>query len=442
MFKKNTPLKVVLVIFITEIIILIGLGIAMQSKIIGIHNQIDTEEVTTLSEVDLEIQDLSKEVDGILIICSIIFVGIAIALAIYMSKVIVYPLNKYLKSKDEEKSTEQIEMGKIVLHTTEGIVVFNRDGSIALINPAAKRLLKIAPEDNTFEDVFHKYDKNINMEKIIYLENWTSTEQKVNIDDTYVNMFFAPFKDENNRPAGVMVLIQDITEHVRLDNMRKEFVADVSHELKTPLTSILGYSETLATSEYDKELQTKFLNVISSEAVRMTKLVNDLLTLSKYDNKKTNTEKTEFDLGELVKQAQENLQIEMDKKHQKVECFVTANVPNVYADRDGIERVVLNILSNSIKYTGEGGTIKIYVGFVYNDAYIKVIDNGIGIPEEDLNKIFERFYKIDKSRSYDVKGAGLGLYLVKNIVELHGGQIVCKSKLNEYTQFVFWLPNV
>ena len=113
LFKKNTPLKVVLVIFITEIIILIGLGIAMQSKIIGIHNQIDTEEVTTLSEVDLEIQDLSKEVDGILIICSIIFVGIAIALAIYMSKVIVYPLNKYLKSKDEEKSTEQIEMGKI-----------------------------------------------------------------------------------------------------------------------------------------------------------------------------------------------------------------------------------------------------------------------------------------------------------------------------------------
>ena len=209
------------------------------------------------------------------------------------------------------------------------------------------------------------------------------------------------------------MLIQDITEHVKLDNMRKEFVADVSHELKTPLTSILGYAETLSETDYDEEIRQKFLGVISSEAVRMTKLVNDLLTLSKFDNKKTEWERTEFDLGELVKQCQQNLQIEMEKKHQKVECFVTANVPNVYADRDGIERVVLNILSNSIKYTGEGGTIKIYVGFVYNDAYIKVIDNGIGIPEEDLNKIFERFYRVDKARTRQMGGTGLRTFNCK-----------------------------
>ena len=114
MFKKNTPLKVVLVIFITEIIILIGLGIALQTNIIGLHNQIEQEEITSLSEIDLEIQELSKDLDGILIICSVIFIGMAIILVIYTSKVIVYPLNKYLRSKDEEKSTEQIEMGKIV----------------------------------------------------------------------------------------------------------------------------------------------------------------------------------------------------------------------------------------------------------------------------------------------------------------------------------------
>ena len=333
-----------------------------------------------------------------------------------------------------------MQIETILLHMTDGIIAFNIDGSIIHINPAASRLLKITEDDNTFDKIFKKLKIDMNMEKIIYLENWTSTEQKLNIDDTYVNMFFAPFKDENNRPAGVMVLIQDITEHVRLDNMRKEFVADVSHELKTPLTSILGYSETLATSEYDKELQTKFLNVISSEAVRMTKLVNDLLTLSKYDNKKTNTEKTEFDLGELVKQAQENLQIEMDKKHQKVECFVTANVPNVYADRDGIERVVLNILSNSIKYTGEGGTIKIYVGFVYNDAYIKVIDNGIGIPEEDLNKIFERFYRVDKARTRAMGGTGLGLSIAKEILDQNNGRIDIKSKVHEGTEVVITIP--
>lgn len=253
-------------------------------------------------------------------------------------------------------------------------------------------------------------------------------------------MFFAPFKDENDRPAGVMVLIQDITEHVKLDNMRKEFVADVSHELKTPLTSIMGYAETLAEAEYDKDLQEKFLNVISSEAVRMTKLVNDLLTLSKFDGNKTEWERTEFDLGELVKQCQENLQIEMDKKKQKVECFVTANVPSVYADKDGIERVVLNILSNSVKYTGEGGTIKIYVGFVYNDAYIKVIDNGIGIPEEDLSRIFERFYRVDKARTRAMGGTGLGLSIAKEILDKNGGRIDIKSKAHEGTEVVITIP--
>jgi len=312
-----------------------------------------------------------------------------------------------LKENLNEVTRQKKQIETILLHMTDGIIAFDMEGKIIHINPAASRLLRITGAENTFDKIFKKLEVDINMEKIIYLENWTSTEEKVNIDESYLNMFFAPFKDENDRPAGIMVLIQDITEHVKLDNMRKEFVADVSHELKTPLTSILGYAETLSETDYDEEIRQKFLGVISSEAVRMTKLVNDLLTLSKFDNNKTEWEKTEFNLGDLVKQCQQNLQIEMDKKNQKVECFVTANVPNVYADKDGIERVVLNILSNSVKYTKEGGTIKIYVGFVYNDAYIKVIDNGIGIPEEDLNRIFERFYRVDKARTRAMGGTGL-----------------------------------
>ena len=162
-----------------------------------------------------------------------------------------------------------------------------------------------------------------------------------------LNMFFAQFKDENDRPSGIMVLIQDITEHVKLDNMRKEFVADVSHELKTPITSIMGYADTLLEGEYDKDTQNRFLNVIAEEARRMAKLVTDLLTLSRFDNNQVLQEKVKFDLGELVKQCQEKVQIEIDKKQHKVECFVTADVPKVYADREGIERVVLNILTNN-----------------------------------------------------------------------------------------------
>ena len=314
------------------------------------------------------------------------------------------------------------------------------DGKVIHINPAAKELLGLNDKDNTFEKIFKKLDIDINIEKIIYLENWTSSEQRKNVGDKFVNILFAPFQDENDRPAGVIAVIQDITEHVRLDNMRKEFVADVSHELKTPITSIMGYSDTLLEGKYDEDTRVKFLSVISSEARRMARLVTDLLTLSRYDNKKASKEMTSFDLGELVKKCIEKLKFEIEKKGHNVECFVTASVPPVLADKDGIERVVLNILSNAIKYTPDNGMIKVYVGFVYNDAYIKVIDNGIGIPEEDLDRIFERFYRVDKARSRELGGTGLGLSIAKEILDKNKGSIDIKSKIRKGTEVVIRIP--
>ena len=173
----------------------------------------------------------------------------------------------------------------------------------------------------------------------------------------------------------------------------------------------------------------------------MKKLVEDLLALSKYDNNENKQAKVEFDLGELVKHCQEKVQIEIEKKHQTVECFITADVPKVYADKDGIERVVLNILTNSIKYTPDEGNIKIYVGFVYNDAYIKIIDNGIGIPEEDLSRIFERFYRVDKARTREMGGTGLGLSIAKEILDKNDGSIDIKSpKDKKGTEVVIKVP--
>ena len=443
MFKKNTPLRIVLVVFIIEIIIFVGLGIILQKNITNIHNAINLEELTNLNQVSLEIEKLSKEIDMILIIFSLIFIAVAILLSVYMSRVIVYPLNKYLKSKNEEnekKSTEQIEMSKIILHTTEGIIAFNKDGSIALINPAAKKLLKISPEDNSFEDIFHKYNKEINLEKIIYLDNWTSTTEKVNVGETTLDVLFSPFRDKKDIPAGVIAFIPDIIEHERLNNMRKEFVADVSHELKTPITSIMGYTDTLLEGEYDEQTQKEFLGVIASEARRMARLVTDLLELSRIDSNKKRIKRESFDLGQMMKETQNKLAIELKKKKHQVENFVTADVPPVFADKDDIERVVLNILTNSIKYTPEGGLIKIYVGFVYNDAYIKIIDNGIGIPEEDLNRIFERFYRVDKARSRENGGTGLGLSIAKEILDKNGGSIDIKSEIGKGTEVVIKVP--
>ena len=343
-----------------------------------------------------------------------------------------------LNLKTANKQKNQVEA--ILLHIKDGIIAFDLAGNVTYINPAAIDFFKLEKDDDTFEKIFNKINLDVNLEKIVYLDDLTSFEQRVFINDKYINVFFAPFKDTKNRPNGILILLQDITEHVKLDNMRKEFVADVSHELKTPITSIIGYTDTLLEGEYDKEIQSKFLKVISTESQRMAKLVTDLLTLSRYDNNKNKVEITEINLGDMTKKCLEKVQPEIEKKHHKVECFVTADVPLVKADKYGIERVILNILTNSIKYTPENGNIKIYVGFVYNDAYIKVIDNGIGIPEKDLPRIFERFYRVDKARARELGGTGLGLAIAKEIIEQNKGSIDIKSEYGKGTEVVLRIP--
>ena len=348
---------------------------------------------------------------------------------------IVDELKQNLKDVNSEKKQKET----ILKHMTDGVVTFNMDGKVTYINPAAKRLLGLKNNEDSFKDIFGKF-KDINMEKIIYLDSWTSSEKKIENEQGTMSLFFIPYRDDLDMPAGIMVVIQDITEHVKLDNMRKEFVADVSHELKTPITSIKGYSETLLDGDCDKETEKHFLHVIDDNADRMEKLVQDLLTLSKYDNNRVTSKPTEFDLGELAKSCKEKFDIEIKKKNQEVNCFVTADVPSVYADRDGIERVILNILSNSIKYTPDGGKIDIYVGYVHNDAYVKIKDNGIGIPKNDLERIYERFYRVDKARSRQLGGTGLGLSIAKEIIEKNNGSINIKSKVDEGTEVVIQIP--
>jgi len=464
---KNIQFKIILIFFLVGIVIIGGLSIFY------IHS-LDYLQVEELSQ---KVAQLKINTAIALTICTVVFAIIGCLIAVFLSRYVIYPINKLIKSAEKiaeedsgnkkktkkkvevenlenvlglmttelkeklsEVSTQKNQIETILLHMTDGIIAFNREGEIILINPAAKKFLGIRPEDETFDDIFKKFDVNINMEKIIYLENWTSTEQRIQVNDKYVNVFFAPFKNETERPDGVIAVIQDITEHVKLDNMQKELVADVSHELKTPITSIMGYADTLLEGEYDKETQTKFLNVIATEARRMARLVTDLLTLSRYDNNKKNIRKESFDLGDLVKKCQDKLAIEIKKKHHKVDCFVTADVPPVYADKYDIERVILNVLTNSIKYTPDGGEIKIYVGFVYNDAYIKIFDNGIGIPEEDLGRIFERFYRVDKARTREMGGTGLGLSIAKEILDKNGGSIDIKSVVGQGTEVVIRIP--
>ena len=468
---KNIQFRILLIFLIIGIAFIVGISCYSISVLENLKNM--------QNQVELQ-QNLTNQIENLKSISAVslgTFFIIILIMGIFISKSITKPITKLIKSVEKitagedvklesengtdtqigelvnaftlmtnelkqnineiERQKKQIET--ILLHMTDGVIAFNMEGKIIHINTAAKNLLKLEQKDNSFEKIFNKLKLNINLEKI-NLENWTSSEHRLTIGDKCVNLFFVPFQDENNRQAGLIVVIQDITEHVKLDNMRKEFVADVSHELKTPITSIMGYADTLLEGEYDKDTQQKFLGVISSEARRMARLVTDLLTLSKYDSKKVKLEETEFDLGELTKKCQERLKFEIEKKHQNVECFVTANVPPVSADKYGIERVVLNILSNAIKYTPENGKIKIYVGFVYNDAYIKIIDNGIGISEQDLTRIFDRFYRVDKARTREMGGTGLGLSIAKEILDQNKGSIDIRSELGKGTEVIIRIP--
>ena len=477
---RSIQIKIVMIFMILGILIIGSLGLFFIYNLNIIDNTIMIDTMT-VQDVKILVENQMQYTKNVIFIFLAVFTVIIFAMGAFIAKVIIEPISRLIKSAEKITKGEKIDskfigeskkhkrseiddlvdafnlihtelkenlnevtrqknqIETILLHMTDGVIAFNIDGEIVHINPAAKTYLNIT-DNMKFEEIFEKFDVDINMEKIIYLENWTSSEQKVTIDDRAINLFFAPFKNENDRPAGVIVVIQDITEHVKLDSMRKQFVADVSHELQTPITTIKGYSETLLENEVEPELQKNFLNRISSEANRMSHLVKDLLTLSRYDTAKVKLEKKEFDLGELVKYIFEGLKFEMDKKEQTGECFVTADVPLVYADKSGIERVIINILTNAIKYTDNGGTIKVYVGFVYNDAYIKIIDNGIGMTKEDLDKIFERFYRVDKARTREMGGTGLGLSIAKEILDKNDCIIDIKSEFGKGTEVVIRIP--
>lgn len=475
---KSVQIKIIIIFILLGVVCITALGMFFINKL---EISLETVDASGLVSIDVLEQQIG-DIRAVILYANAIFIIVSLVVGYFVSKAIINPISDLIKTAEKivrgeeveiktltdgrnnneiddlvgafsmmtselkeklsETATQKRQIETILLKMTDGVIAFDIRGHVLHINHAAKRMLLIKDDMDNFEEIFSNVNLEINLEKIMYLDSWTSYDQNLNVSDKYLNMMFAPFKDDSGRPEGVIVVIQDITEHVKLDNMRKEFVANVSHELKTPITSIIGYADTIQEMGNDEqEEKNKFLNVIISEANRMSVLVSDLLTLSKHDTNET-VNKEEFDLTELVKKVFDNLTLEAKKKNQDVECFVTANVPLVYADKLGIERVIINILNNSIKYTPEYGSIKVYVGFVYNDAYIKVIDTGIGIPEEELDRIFERFYRVDKARSRESGGTGLGLAIAKEILEKNNATISIKSVIDKGTEVVIKIPTV
>ena len=218
-----------------------------------------------------------------------------------------------------------------------------------------------------------------------------------------------------------------------LDIMRKEFVANVSHELKTPITTIKSYTETLLDSDLDKKSQRNFLKIIDRENSRMSRIVTDLLYLSNIDYNKDNLTLSSIDTYEFIAEAIESQSILIVQKNHKIELNIDMDIKDIYADRSGADQILTNIISNACKYTPENGKIIIDATNKGDLVEIKVTDNGIGIPKEDLPRITERFYRVEKGRSRQMGGTGLGLSIANEMIKSFGGSLKVDSVFGEGT---------
>lgn len=349
-----------------------------------------------------------------------------------------------LKEVLREMSSEKQKMDTIITYMADGLVAATEEGKIIRANPRAMEMLEISKgelDNLVFDEIFMPFNKSLTIKQLKSLENGESGSEMMAMSDGIIlRANYASFLNEKNEFGGIIVLLQDVTKHEKLENMRKEFVANVSHELKTPLTTIKSYTETLADGVIENhDLSLQFLKVIDTEVDRMTRLVRDLLQLSNIDFQKGIWNKKSLDLNELAKKAVLKLEVFAKNKNQQIKYNLGEGITRLYGDEDRIEQVLLNILSNSIKYTPEGGAIEVYVEKTDSLATINIIDNGIGIPREDLPRLFERFYRVDKARSREMGGTGLGLSIAKEIIEAHEGKIQILSEEGQGTHVMITL---
>lgn len=354
-------------------------------------------------------------------------------------------LTSELKSKINEMDIERSKLDTIFNYMTEGVVAIDQEGYIIHANPTALEILKMDNEKSFLEkEELVKFPyKKVSFEEIDYSKVEKLQGDKISeIDGEIYKIKYAPYKTEMNNIGGLILVFQNMTNEYRLDDLRKEFVANVSHELKTPITTIKSYTETLIDGGMDESIRLNFLHVIDDECNRMGRLVSDLLKLSNMDFKKTIWEKEELNVNRFIKDIVKKLELSFEAKNQNYKLVLDNKVPSIKVDKDAIEQVILNILSNAIKYTDKNGLISIETE--YTDSFVTIIisDNGLGIPEEDLLRIFERFYRVEKGRSRDLGGTGLGLAIAKEIVEGHNGYINVISKYNQGTKVEIKLPHM
>ncbi|MDD6214211.1 MAG: ATP-binding protein [Firmicutes bacterium] len=435
--------------------------------------------IVYIKDTKNEINSITRNVIFILLEALAFAIAIAVILGYFFSKTITKPIRNLTKnaeriamgsfdkvdiidSKDEigilsntfsymsstlhdtieEVNSEKTKVETILQNMTDGILAFNLSGGLIHINSKAKDILnRKFYDDITFDNFFKEIGVNVSMGEFLYMKSSAPIERQTTVSGKVIHFTFATFSIEN-KIGGILVVMHDITSQQKLELSRREFVANVSHELRTPITAIKSYAETLIdTPQSDVVIRNRFLEVIVKEADRMARIIKDLLILSKLDEGQFELKPFEkIDLGLFIDGIVEKMFFSAKAKHQTLQYKKIDDVPYIISDADKLEQVILNIISNAVKYTPDGGIIEIYTGKGYKTVYIKVRDNGIGIPEENLPRIFERFYRVDKARSRETGGTGLGLAIAKQIMDQLGGSIKITSTYGKGTEVTVVIP--
>lgn len=351
-------------------------------------------------------------------------------------------MTRRLKQTLEEIQGEQSKVEAILAHMADGLLALDKAGNIIKLNPAAERMFQ-TEESAVLGRLPQETWPDLNLEAIIKqaLRESRSVTGEIRVGQAYLLAYVTPLFGERNQTVGTVVVFHDITELEKLEGLRREFVANVSHELKTPLTTVKSYVETLLDgAAEDPDVRARFLRVVESETDRMARLVKDLLHLSQLDQGAVAWDIQPNEVSPLVDECLERLKVPIERKNLVVLRQVAPGTPLARFDRDKLQQVLLNLLANAVEFTPAGGKITIEIQPVGAMVSVSVADSGIGIPREDLPRIFERFYRVDKARSRMLGGTGLGLAIARQIVELLGGALSIDSQLGTGTEVVFTIP--
>ncbi len=348
----------------------------------------------------------------------------------------------------DEVSGEREKLQNVFNRLDAGVAAFEESGELIHINPSALSMLSL-PDNHKpcFDELMCALGiPEVTMESVrksgsVHIDEQSLSDVKTR--ELVVSIDIGVFGYDGSAKSGFLAVVQNITANALLEKNRREFIANVSHELRTPLTSVKGATETIIEDpDMPHSIKNRFLQIVMNESDRMTRIVQDLLVLSRLDNRRMSWKPTKFDLHASIQGMFDALETEahahghdfnFKSKHK-------GNAP-IFADKERIEQVVTNIIGNAIKYTPDNGKINVCLDKTFDDNYkISVSDTGVGIPEEDLEHLFERFYRVDKSRSTNAGGTGLGLSIAKDIIDAHNGTINVDSTFGEGTTVTIILP--